>query len=273
MIGLICATDEEFSQVFPHLGARVADQSAGMFKIVEGTLSGKAIVLSCSGTGKVGAASLTQLIIDRYSPEAIINFGTAGSLVNGLVIGDVIVPEKVFQGDVGVVHGGGFGSQSINVDKRLAFALEYTPNPSLFSTAQMVARDWVDSGKNSVYFNPVVTCDQIILSRDARQDLNKSFGAVAVEMESAAAAHVAANFGVPFLTVRSISDTLDSDLEGFQELYQYMGESRAARWWRRAKFSALHPKAISRVPKMIDGIGKASSNSANFICMILGEME
>lgn len=274
MIGLLCATDEEFSNVYPQLGDNVTDKSVGMFRIVEGNIYGKPVVLSCSGSGKVGTAALTQLLIDKYNPDSIINFGAASSLVEGLYIGDVVVPEKIFQGDVGVVHSGGFGGTSLaDVDERLAYMLEYNPDSSLFNAAQNLVREWEANRKSSVYFNPVVTCDQIILSRDAREDLNKSFDAVAVEMESAAAACVADNSNIPFLAVRSISDSLDLNIEAFQEMYQYIGESKTARWWRKAKFSVLHPKEIGRVSSFIDGIGKAANNSAGFICKLLEEMD
>lgn len=274
MIGLVCATDEEFSNIYAQLKDEAADHSMGMFRIMEGNISGKKVVLSCSGSGKVAAAALTQLLIDRYRPDAIINFGAASSLVEGLYIGDIVVPEKIFQGDVGVVHSGGFGGASlVNVDERLANTLEYSADPSLLGVAQNLVREWEANQKFSVYFNPAVTCDQIILSRDAREDLNKSFNAVAVDMESAAAACIAANSNTPFLAVRSISDSLESNIETFQEMYQYMGESKTARWWRKAKFSVLHPREISRVSAFIDGIGKAAANSAGFICKVLEEME
>ena len=59
----------------------------------EGTLNGKEYILIKSGIGKVNAARTTQMLIDFFDIEYIINVGTAGSLNNKLEIGDILIGE------------------------------------------------------------------------------------------------------------------------------------------------------------------------------------
>ena len=49
-----------------------------------GKVNGKETVLAISGIGKVNAAVTTQVLIDKYNPDFIINFGSAGG-INGCV--------------------------------------------------------------------------------------------------------------------------------------------------------------------------------------------
>ena len=65
----------------------------------EGTLNGKEYILIKSGIGKVNAARTTQMLIDFFDIEYIINVGTAGSLNNKLEIGDILIGEKLVQHD------------------------------------------------------------------------------------------------------------------------------------------------------------------------------
>jgi len=52
----------------------------------------------------------------------------------------------------------------------------------------------------------------MITSAEEKQSLAAKFGAVAVDMESAAIARVCAEQGIPFAAVRAISDTADEAL-------------------------------------------------------------
>ena len=65
----------------------------------EGTLNGKEYILIKSGIGKVNAARTTQMLIDFFDIEYIINVGTADSLNNKLEIGDILIGEKLVQHD------------------------------------------------------------------------------------------------------------------------------------------------------------------------------
>ena len=76
----------------------------------EGILCGQEAVVCCCGIGKVNAAITTQMMIDRFEVERIINTGIAGGLASGLAVGDIVVADGLVQHDfdaapIGFVRG------------------------------------------------------------------------------------------------------------------------------------------------------------------------
>ncbi len=273
MIGLTCAVDKEFRAAVTCFTGPVEQERSGEFEIILGTVGPVDAVVVRHGTGKAAAAAAAQLIIERYHPLALINFGAAGSLIDDLRVGDVVVAEKLYQGDLGVVHGEGFrhtGAVCHQGDEAV-FVREYETGPSLIRAARNVAREMPPLDGGTIRFGPVVSCDQIILSREFREELHRSFGAMVVEMEGASVAHVALMNRCPFLVVRSVSDAVDLDIVGLEEVFRYSGESGAACWSRRAKFVALHPGAIEKMRTLWSGLGLASRNAARVACSIARE--
>ena len=55
--------------------------------------------LIISGIGKVSAALSTQLLIDKYNPSAILNFGTTGGMNNSVKVLEYYLVDKCCQYD------------------------------------------------------------------------------------------------------------------------------------------------------------------------------
>ena len=51
------------------------------------------------GVGKVNAARATQVMLDHFKIDYIINLGVAGALSSMLDVGDVVIAKKVIQHD------------------------------------------------------------------------------------------------------------------------------------------------------------------------------
>ena len=66
----------------------------------QGTLNGKEVVVVRSGIGKVNAAVCTQILVDDFQAEAVINTGIAGSLKAEINIGDIVVSTDALQHDM-----------------------------------------------------------------------------------------------------------------------------------------------------------------------------
>ena len=56
-------------------------------------------MLEC-GVGKVNAAVGTQIMIDLYKPDVVINSGIAGSLSKDLIIGDIVISSDCVEHDI-----------------------------------------------------------------------------------------------------------------------------------------------------------------------------
>ena len=72
----------------------------------EGNIDGSPIVVVRSGIGKVNAGLCTQILIDRYGVDLVINTGIAGSLRNEIDIADIVISTDALQHDV---DASGFG--------------------------------------------------------------------------------------------------------------------------------------------------------------------
>ena len=81
MIGIIGAMEEEISKLKEIMDNKDIQIIAGM-EFVKGEISKKQVTVVRSGIGKVNAAACTQILIDKFKVDAVINTGIAGSLKN-----------------------------------------------------------------------------------------------------------------------------------------------------------------------------------------------
>src|SRR5215213_11926731 len=53
-----------------------------------------------SGWGKIASAGSMQYVIDRYSPDLIVNLGTCGGFVGGVEQGEIILVDQTYVYDI-----------------------------------------------------------------------------------------------------------------------------------------------------------------------------
>ncbi|MBQ8175153.1 MAG: 5'-methylthioadenosine/adenosylhomocysteine nucleosidase [Clostridia bacterium] len=199
MIGIIGAMSVETEALCAALCDPKSRTVSGI-TYTSGTLEGQEVVIATCGVGKVYAAICTQTMILIYQPTLIINTGVGGTLTEKLGIGDVAVATALVQHDmdtsaigdpVGLVSGINriyFEADPKTVDK-LAYCVT--------ACSMHAERGVIASG------------DQFVASRERKEFITTTFGAIACEMEGAAVAHVATVNGLPFAAVRAISDEAD----------------------------------------------------------------
>lgn len=90
MIGIIGAMDEEVAKIVEVMEIeRQEDKACMSFKA--GKLNGKDVVVVRSGIGKVNAAVCTQILVDDFGVDYVINTGIAGSLKAEINIADIVI--------------------------------------------------------------------------------------------------------------------------------------------------------------------------------------
>ena len=104
-IGIIAAMREEIASI-KKLMADVSVKNIYELEFTLGTIHSKNVVLVKCGVGKVNAARTTQILIDNFDLEYVINVGTAGGLNEKIEIGDVVIAEKLVQHDFDITAGG-----------------------------------------------------------------------------------------------------------------------------------------------------------------------
>ena len=191
MIGIIVAMDKEFALMRNSLTNITTDEKD---LCIGNTDAGK-VVLVKSGIGKVNSTITACTMIKEYAPEYIINSGVAVGIDRSLNVGDVVVGEHTAYHDFYV---GDVASQD-----ELGFPALIPSDAGLLAKAREVAKS-----NSSLKFGLICTGDQFITNNDALMTIkNKLPEALAVDMESCSIAHTCHRLGVPFMSIRIISDT------------------------------------------------------------------
>lgn len=165
-----------------------------------GTLHGKRIIAAKCGIGKVFAAVCAQTMILKFAPDCIINTGVAGALNPQLHIADIVIGEKTVQHDmdtsaigdpVGLVSG-------INV-------IFFESDKYIVETISRAANEL-----NYAHIPGTIACgDRFVSDADTKAAIVSNFAADACDMESAAMAQACFINGIPFASIRAISDGAD----------------------------------------------------------------
>lgn len=163
-----------------------------------GKMFGTDVVLLKSGIGKVNAAMGTTVLLEKFKPDFVINTGSAGGYNPELNVGDIVISTEVRHHDVDVTA---FGYEYGQVPRLPA---GFLADKKLVDLASGIAAgiEGVQAGKGLI-----VTGDVFMSDPDRAEFVRGKFPELqAVEMEAAAIAQVAYQFGVPFVITRALSD-------------------------------------------------------------------
>lgn len=201
MLGIIGAMDEEVSKIKEIMNDVDVMERASM-EFYNGTIDGKSVVVVRSGIGKVNAGICTQILVDEYGVDAVINTGIAGSLNAAIDIGDIVLSTDTLQHDMDAT---GFG-YDLGVIPRMKTST-FVADEELRALAKKCCEE-VNSDIN-VFEGRVVSGDQFISDKDKKNFICDNFQGFCTEMEGAAIAQAAYLNDVPFLIIRAISDKAD----------------------------------------------------------------
>ena len=203
-IGIIGAMDEEVELIKSTMTVENTVEKAGCTFLV-GKIEGKdAVVVRC-GIGKVNAAMCTQILIDLFNVDAVINTGVAGAVAEGITVGDVVISSDALQHDMDCSPLG----DPIGVIPRMPESI-FKADERLVKLA-FDASSKVISGKTLK--GRVVSGDQFIASKEVKDKLVKNFNGSCAEMEGAAIAHICYMNSVPYVIIRNISDSADGSAD------------------------------------------------------------
>ncbi len=201
MLGFIGAMDEEIVGITAELSDVSVLLKAGL-TFTKGTYRDKHVVVVKAGIGKVNAAMCTQLLIDNFKVDAVINTGIAGSLKSKLNIGDIVLSTDAVEYDMDATA---FGYPLGQIPQLKAFSFE--ASAQLRKLCQELASKKLNG--ISCLEGRILTGDRFVSSKSFKEMLIKTFDGSCCEMEGAAIAHVCSLNNVPFLIIRAISDSAD----------------------------------------------------------------
>ncbi|MDO4589922.1 MAG: 5'-methylthioadenosine/S-adenosylhomocysteine nucleosidase [Slackia sp.] len=204
-IGIVCATKTEVTPFVERLDhARVARHA--LVDVYEGVFAGVDVVLACCGVGKTNAAMVSQMLIDRYGVDTLVNAGTAGGMDPSLELFDIVVSTTCSHHDVDAFM--------VLVD-----SYPYYPSGVFAADEALVsaARAAAARATSPVKFGAMVSGEQFI-DDTQRAGIMERHHPFAVDMESAALAQTCFANGVRFVSVRGITDTAEHDGFGNYEI-------------------------------------------------------
>lgn len=200
-VGIIGAMDIEVEALKRDMNPEHIVKKAGM-EFCVGELKGQKAVVVKSGIGKVNAAVCTQILIDDFQAEAVINTGIAGSLQPKINIGDIVISKDLVHHDMDAVA---FGYEPGQVPQMEAFSFE--ADEKLSKLAGEVCKRV--NPEIQVFYGRIVSGDQFVAEKAVKDRIVRTFQGYCTEMEGAAIAQTAYLNQVPFVVLRAISDKAD----------------------------------------------------------------
>jgi adenosylhomocysteine nucleosidase len=184
----------------------VASVDVPPFAVVAATIDGARVLVAECGIGKVNAAALTQALLTAGARRVIMT-GVAGGVDPSLRVGDIVVGTDAVQHDVDV------RALGYELGRVPGEALAWPADPDLHACALSAAREVAADAGVRALAGRIASGDQFVADPERVAALRATFGAACAEMEGAAVAQVCARWGVPYVIVRSVSDTADHAAE------------------------------------------------------------
>ena len=195
-IGIIFAMEEELRELLKFLEIEKEYEIFNL-KFYEGKIYNNEVILVESGVGKVNAARTCQILIDNMQVDYIFNIGVAGGISKELNVLDIVIGESLVQHD--------FDITAFNHPKG------YIPNVGVNIKSDeyltRVAKSCIDECDYKVMSGVIASGDIFCTEQLMSEKINKKFKALCLEMEGASIAQVCNLDNIPFLVLRSISDT------------------------------------------------------------------
>lgn len=157
-----------------------------------------------AGPGKTQCASATQLVIDNFQPDYVIDVGGAGALSNELNINDIVCAKNAFEHDV------------YDIDKFLKWPSGLTTSTALtrlLSSESGIIQEFTDwvalHGSSRLVVGDIASGENIVSGGELRRDLRDKLGAIACNWETSAVLRTAQLNSVQAFSFRVITDTAD----------------------------------------------------------------
>lgn len=197
------------------------------------------VYAAVSGIGGEKSAQTTRMLI-ADGAQWILASGFAASLDPIANVGDIIVAEKIVSMEAGM--GAYFSDKSL-----LAAIPPSQTNPD-----------------TRIHACDLVSVDTVVSSTRQKREIFLSTGAGALDMESYAAAKVCAEYGIPFASIRAVSDSAADSIPGsIVELLAIEGA------FERIIYAAARPHIWRSILEMKKKADLAANNLADILGLVL----
>ncbi|MGM9637572.1 MAG: 5'-methylthioadenosine/adenosylhomocysteine nucleosidase [Eubacteriales bacterium] len=226
MLGIIGAMQIEVDSLLSAMEDRLDSSVAGTV-FSKGKIGGQEVVVVMCGIGKVCAALITQILIDRFQVHAIVNTGVAGGLDERLEVGDLVIATDAVQHDFDLTGFGYVRGHLPCAGGEKTAVSRFPADKNLINRFESAAEKVGGEGKTIL--GTVVSGDIFVCDPALKERLIREFGAAAAEMEGAAIAQVCYLNKVPFAIVRAISDLAGKEAKISYDEFERKAALRSAK--------------------------------------------
>lgn len=190
-IGIIVAMSKELALLSPLLENKSVAHIDG-YEFITGSIGKHDVVAMECGIGKVNTAIGTYTLLSNFAIDLVLSTGVAGGTDSSVNVMDVVVADRIAYHDVWCGH-------------------ETIPGqaagmPEFFISSKALSALLPES--STVKHGLLCSGDMFIDKIDQVNEIKRKFpDALAVDMESAAIAHVCCKKGVDYFCMRIISDS------------------------------------------------------------------
>jgi adenosylhomocysteine nucleosidase len=209
-IAFVCAMPMELEPLTRELGLVEAEVNGRTVQV--GRLGEREVVGIVTGMGTRLAAEGVEHVLDAFDVAHLFVVGIAGAGMGDAPIGALVMPEVVIHGPTGRQH-----------------------QPTRLGDHEHGGHLW--------------TSDELIDDLDELAAMHRDRGVVALDMETAAIAHVCETRGVPWSVFRAISDRSSDGLVD-AEVFQLSNLDNTPNHEAIAAYFEKHPEAVEKLQKM-----------------------
>src|SRR6202030_3733087 len=208
MIAVTFALPAESSDFLRRLRNQSRTDRSGI-RTIRGTIDDRTVEVLHTGVGEKVCRQRVANFLRGQQFDLLISTGFAGALNNQLQVGDLLLAKN-------------------------------------FSTVELNSRRKSFSSL-PIHEVDLLTVSALIDSSEKRLEIARASGAAAVDMETEFIARACADYGIPLLSLRVISDTLDEPFPAPPNVL-FDIEQQRTRFLTLARFFLAHP---NRVPRLI----------------------
>lgn len=217
IIGIMGAMPEEISGIV-NLIKNPEVTELGMRTYYQGEINDVNVVVVFSRWGKIAASTTVSTLINRFNITELIFTGVAGAIAPNVKVGDIVLSQRVIQHDM---------------DSRPLMPQYVVPlhNKIFFETSEnqinrnkKVIREFIDNHawdderfkafrieKPTLWIGDIASGDQFFSNNEQKQNLATAFPSVlCVEMEGAAVGQICFEYNIPWIIIRTISDSANN---------------------------------------------------------------
>ncbi len=246
MIGVVAAFRDEIRGYLKRGRFRFEGREEG-FRVHKSEANPRIVVID-GGIGKLRAQQATRALVESFDPELIVSAGFAGGLKADQHTGDLFICDRLF-----AVEG-----QAPAWRPEVASQLSMVELSAISRTLRVthgIGRTYSVCGCLSV--------PQMVEAVGLKRQIEKLFPVGVIDLESFWVGQTAASFGIPYVSIRTVFDTVD------QTLPEFVGQAVSGEgnklWMRAARYVATNPFGTPYLMRLAAQSMAASSALGKFL--------